>query len=119
MLFKILLFGLLSVSAFGTGFQRYDNQWDGRMNDIEENPNLNFIEYSDAGSDLPSDESFLDGQKISEAVPESSNGINGNRENDEFNPETMFQDSDEHGECQNFPNQTMIRPHFFSCNSPG
>ena len=119
MVFKLFVLGLLQASVFGMEFQRYGNQWDGRMNDIQENPNLNFIEYSDVGSDLPADGSFFNRQQNSEGIAESENAIGGNRENDEFNPETMFQDSNEHGECQNFPNQTMIRPHFFSCNSPG
>uniref|UniRef100_A0AC34FPV5 Uncharacterized protein n=1 Tax=Panagrolaimus sp. ES5 TaxID=591445 RepID=A0AC34FPV5_9BILA len=46
--------------------------------------------------------------------------LEGQRASDEFNPETIvFQDDEsEEYHCSNFPNQTLIRPHFFSCNSP-
>ncbi|KAE9553287.1 hypothetical protein FO519_003500 [Halicephalobus sp. NKZ332] len=120
MLFKILVLGLLEVSVMG--FQGYSNQWrgvaPGQMNQVT-NSDFNFLEYSDVDSHFTEDEGLVDGKEMPQgAGGETSNSILGTRETDEFNPETMFQDSNEDGDCKNFPNQTMIRPHFFSCNSP-
>uniref|UniRef100_A0A7E4V8G1 ML domain-containing protein n=1 Tax=Panagrellus redivivus TaxID=6233 RepID=A0A7E4V8G1_PANRE len=46
--------------------------------------------------------------------------VHGTRFADEFDPETMFADdsAEDEYDCTTFPNKTMTRPHFFSCNSP-
>lgn len=106
----------------------------GSQNDV----NSNFLEYSD----LPTESKDFDTEPPTAEEAESAaasvvapqaltttveggekveleKSLEGQRPTDEFNPETVFQDESEEYHCSNFPNQTLIRPHFFSCNSPG
>ena len=103
---------------------------------VDNDVNANFLEYADVGAEPKDFDTEPPTAEEAEAAAEAAQSttvagklvpvensveksLEGQRTSDEFNPETLFQDETDEYHCGNFPNQTMIRPHFFSCNSPG